>query len=255
MLYIIATPIGNLDDITPRALHALRQADVLACEDTRRTRILLSHFQIPSPPIVLSYREGVEERVGEKVVRLLQGGSTVALCSDGGYPGISDPGYRLARMVVKAGLEFHVLPGASAVHVALVSAGLPTSSYTFKGYPPRKPGALRRFFEDEKDRPHTLVLFESPFRVAKTLAAAREVLGNREAAVCIELTKKFERVLRGPLEELLQGVVGKPIKGEVTIVVAGCNPKFEAASGEDDKEPAEDSSLPSSVVPILSCDR
>lgn len=236
MLSIVATPIGNLDDITPRALEVLRRAEVLACEDTRRTRGLLTHFQIPAPSIMLSYRQGNEERVGEQIVRHLREGRSVALCSDGGYPGISDPGYRLVRQVTEAGLECQVVPGASAVHIALVSSGLPTSSYTFKGYPPRRPGALRRFFEDERDRPHTLVLFESPYRVSPTLTAAREVLGNREAAVCVELTKKFERILRGPLDALLRQLGGKPVRGEVTIVIAGNNPKFSAPEEEDAEE-------------------
>ena len=232
MLYIVATPIGNLDDLTPRALRALREAQVIACEDTRRTRILLSHFQIPTPRILLSYRQGNEERVGEQLLALLAQGSTVALCSDGGYPGISDPGYRLVRLVVERGASFEVLPGASAVDLALLYSGLPTSSYTFKGYPPRKPGALRRFFADEQDRPHTLICFESPFRVGATLAAALAVLGNREAAVCVELTKKFERIARGCLSDLAGRFAAEPIKGEVTLVFAGNNPKFTRETAE-----------------------
>ena len=227
MLYIVATPIGNLDDTSPRAVKALRESDVIACEDTRRTRILMDHFGITRPAVMISYREQTEHKAGERLIELLREGKTVSLCSDGGYPGISDPGYRLVRMAAEQGVEFCVLPGASAVTLALVSSGLPTSSYTFKGYPPRKPGPLRRFFDDEKDRPHTLVLFESPFRATHTLAAAQEVLGNRHAAVCIELTKKFERILRGPLGELCTLLSGKPIRGEVTIVIAGNNPKFE----------------------------
>jgi 16S rRNA (cytidine1402-2'-O)-methyltransferase len=178
VLYIIATPIGNLDDLTPRALAALRAADVLACEDTRRTRILLDHFGVPRPPIVVSYREQTEHSQSERLAGLLAEGRTVALVSDGGYPGISDPGYRIIRLAAERGLPLEVLPGASAVPVALLLSGLPTSSFTFKGYPPRKNGPLHRFFEEEKDRPHTLVLFESPFRVGQTLKAAFDVLGT-----------------------------------------------------------------------------
>ncbi len=226
MLTMVATPIGNLEDVGARALRTLREADVLACEDTRRTRILLDHYGIPKPGLVLSYREGNEQRVGERILNCLDRGLNVALCSDGGYPGISDPGYRLARMIAERGGEFQVIPGPSAVPVALLLSGLPTSSYTFKGYPPRKPGPLRRFFDEESDRPHTLVCFESPFRVGKTLAAARDTLGDREAAVCIELTKKFERVHRGGLVALAERFASEPIKGEVTIVVAGNHPKF-----------------------------
>ena len=236
MLYIVATPIGNLDDMTRRAVDVLRGADVIACEDTRRTRILLDRFEIPVPGSLLSYREHNEERAGEHLMNLLAGGKTVALCTDGGYPGISDPGYRLLRLAVERGVEFHVIPGASAVPVALLSSGLSTSSFTFKGYPPRKPGVLARFFEEEKDKPHTLVLFESPFRVGKTLAAALAVLGDRQAAVCIELTKKFERVSRGYLASLAAEFADQKIKGEVTLVIAGNNPKFARPDEEAETE-------------------
>jgi len=226
VLYIVATPIGNLDDMSARALEVLRGADIVACEDTRRTRALLSHFDIPRPQQFVSYREQTERKAGERLVKLLAEGKTVALCTDGGYPGISDPGYRLVSMAAERDIEFQVIPGASAVPVALVSSGLPTSSYTFKGYPPRKKGAARRFFEQDGDSPHTLVFFESPMRVASTLAIALEVLGSRKAAVCIELTKKFERVARGYLDDLCTEFGGIKVKGEVTIVIAGNNPKF-----------------------------
>ena len=159
-------------------------------------------------------------------MRLVEEGRRVVLCSDGGYPGISDPGYRLVSLAAERGIEYQVIPGASAVDVALLMSGLPTSSFTFKGYPPRRPGVLRRFFEEEKDMSHTLIIFESPFRVGATLSVALEVLGDRRAAVCIELTKKFERVRRGFLGQLCQEFCGAKIKGEVTIVIAGNNPKF-----------------------------
>jgi 16S rRNA (cytidine1402-2'-O)-methyltransferase len=227
MLYLVATPIGNLADISERALSVLREAHVLACEDTRRTRTLLAHFSIPVPQQMVSYREQTEQRMAGWLVQLARSGQNVVICSDGGYPGISDPGYRVASLAAEEKLEFHVIPGASAVDVALVSSGLPTSSWTFKGFPPRKPGALHRFFEEEKDREHTLVFFESPFRVAASLTVAHEVLGDRKAAVCIELTKKFERIHRGFLGDLKKELGAGPIKGEVTIVIAGANPKFE----------------------------
>lgn len=221
MLYVVATPIGNLGDMAPRALEALKGAGVVACEDTRRTWALLSHFGIPRPPEMISYREGNEERAGARILELLRGGADVALCTDGGYPGISDPGFRLVRDVVAQGLPMCALPGACAVNLALVMSGLPTSSWTFKGFPPRKPGALRRFFEEEAAMPHTLVLYESPFRLGHTLAAAAEVLGARPAAVCFELTKLHERVERGALPELAARFTGVAVKGEITIVVGG----------------------------------
>lgn len=233
MLHVVATPIGNLGDLTPRARAALQEAGLIACEDTRRTWGLLSACGL-SRPAMLSYRQGNEERAGEAVVAALRDGQSVVLCSDGGYPGISDPGYRLVRRVVQEGLPFDVIPGASAVDLALVCSGLPTSSYTFKGFPPRRPGALRRFFEEERAAAHTLICFESPFRVRTTLQAAHEVLGDREAAVCLELTKQHERVARGFLSDLRQQF-DRPPKGEVTLVIAGANAKF----ARDDREEME----------------
>lgn len=226
MLYVVATPVGNLGDVTPRALDALRTADAIACEDTRRTRRLLSHFEISRPGVFLSYRQGNEASVGARLLGMLAEGRDVVLCSDGGYPGISDPGYRLLAAACERDIEIDVLPGASAVPLALLQSGLPTSSYTFKGYPPRKPGARCRWFEAERDLPHTLVAYESPYRVAACLRSAREALGDRRAAVCIELTKTFQRVARGHLDELIDAFDGRKVKGEVTIVIAGNNPKF-----------------------------
>ena len=237
MLHVVATPIGNLGDLTPRARDAFTSADVIACEDTRRTWALLSAHHITRPKMI-SYRQGREEQAGQQILKELEAGREVVLCSDGGYPGISDPGYRLVRQAIEADIPFDVLPGACAVDLALVYSGLPTSSYTFKGFPPRKPGALRRFFEDEKEAPHTLVVYESPFRVGHTLKAALEVLGNRQAAVCIELTKQFERVSRGWLADLAAEYDGKTVKGEVALVIAGSNPKFSRADAdESDGEP------------------
>jgi 16S rRNA (cytidine1402-2'-O)-methyltransferase len=225
MLYIVATPIGNLGDFSARGIETLRSVDVIACEDTRRTRTLLTHFSIPAPQLV-SYREQTEARAGARILGFLQEGSSVALCTDGGYPGISDPGYRLVALAAENDIPVQVVPGAGAVEASLLLSGLPSSSYTFKGFPPRKRGAMCRFFEQERDLPHTLVVFESPFRVGKALAVAFETLGDRRASVCIELTKKFERVSRGFLGELADEYADRKVKGEVAIVIAGNNPKF-----------------------------
>ena len=226
MLHVVATPIGNLGDLSPRALDVLRGAAAIACEDTRRTWQLLSHFGIPRPPEMFSYRQGNEERVTMRVIDDVRAGKEVALCSDGGYPGISDPGYRLLRTCARDGVPYEVVPGASAVDVALLMSGLSTSSFTFRGFPPRGPGAIRNWFAEDRDREHTLICYESPFRVAATLEAALDVLGDREAAVCLELTKLHERVSRGYLSDLAAEFRGARVKGEVAIVIAGCNPKF-----------------------------
>ena len=235
MLHVVATPIGNLGDLSPRAIEALKGAAAIACEDTRRTWQLLSHFEIPRPQEMFSYRQGNEERVTEKVLALLAEGREVALCSDGGYPAVSDPGYRLIRACAQANVPYEVIPGASAVEVALLMSGLPTSSFTFRGFPPRGPGALRNWFAEDRDKEHMLICYESPFRIGATLAAALDALGDREAAVCIELTKMHERVERGYLSDLAAKFEKANVKGEVAIVIAGSNPKFSrgAAGAEE----------------------
>lgn len=225
-LYVVSTPIGNLDDITYRAIQILGKVDALACEDTRHTRKIFSRFEIPAPRIFFSYHEHNEESAGRKILKLLQEGKQVALCSDAGTPGISDPGYRIISEAIKQGFHVDIIPGPSAVISALLSSGLPTSSFTFKGFPSRKQGPREKFLIMEKDLPHTLVFFESPHRVESFLKDALEVLGNRLAAVCIDMTKMYEEIHKGYLEELLQLLAGKKIKGEVTIVISGNNPKF-----------------------------
>jgi 16S rRNA (cytidine1402-2'-O)-methyltransferase len=225
MLHVVATPIGNLADLSPRALDAFKGASLIACEDTRRTWQLLTHFGIPRPEMV-SYRQGNEDRTTEFVLSAVRAGRETVLCSDGGYPGISDPGYRLIRACAKEGVPYEVIPGASAVNVALLMSGLSTSSFTFRGFPPRGPGALRNWFAEDADKEHTLICYESPFRIAATLEAALDALGDREAAVCIELTKMHERVSRGYLSDLVKEFGGAKVKGEVALVIAGSNPKF-----------------------------
>ena len=231
MLHVVATPIGNLGDLSPRALEAFKSADAIACEDTRRTWQLLSHFGVPRPRDMFSYRQGNEGRVTARILAELSAGKEVVLCSDGGYPGISDPGYRLIRTCAKGGIPYEVVPGACAVEVALLASGLSTSSYVFRGFPPRGPGALRRWFASEAESEHTIICYESPFRIAATLAAALEALGDREAAVCIELTKMHERVSRGFLSDLVAEFDGLKVKGEVALVIAGSNPKFARGGG------------------------
>ena len=169
MLHVVATPIGNLGDLSPRALEAFRNAYAIACEDTRRTWQLLSHFSVPRPQEMFSYRQGNEERTEGRVIAMLEQGHEVVLCSDGGYPGISDPGYRLLRACAAKGLQYDIIPGACAVDVALLMSALPTSSYTFRGFPPRGPGALRNWFAADAASPHTIICYESPYRICKTV--------------------------------------------------------------------------------------
>ena len=220
-LYVVATPIGNMKDVTLRALDVLRGCDALAAEDTRRTRQLLTRYEIPRPRTLLSLHEHNEEHSAQRVVGLLQGGAKVALCSDAGTPLISDPGYRTLKLVVEGGFPVVAIPGPSASVAALTISALPPSSFTFKGFPPRKPGPRKRFFEQDAEQPHTLVVYESPHRIARMLADAHEALGDREACVCIDLTKKFEATHRGLLSALAEQFDGVTVKGEITVVIAG----------------------------------
>lgn len=241
-LYLVATPIGNLEDVTLRALRILREAEVLVCEDTRRTRILLDRYEIPVPATVLSCNEFNERDQARRILRMLDEGRMVALCSDAGYPLVSDPGYPLLAGAIEAGHEIDVIPGPSAVLTALALSGLPVASFTFKGFPPRKPGQRRKFLEMERDQPHTLIFFESPHRLALLLRDAYSVLGNRQAVVCIELTKKFQGVYRETLQQLSAMFATKAFRGEVTVVIAGNNRKFVKA---------DDPSVPQSQTPEL----
>ncbi len=231
-LYVVATPIGNLEDVTHRAVRVLGEVDALACEDTRRTRVLLERHDISKPGLVFSYHEHNEEQAARRIMGLLEKGSTVALCTNAGYPGISDPGYRAVSQAIDKGFRVEVIPGAGAVETALAASGLSAASFTFKGFAPKKPGKKRAFLETERDSPHTLVFFESPARVGSFLALAREVLGDRMAAVCVELTKMHEEVARGYLSELAARFADEKVRGEVTVVIAGNNPKFVRGAGD-----------------------
>jgi len=218
MLYLVATPIGNLSDISQRALETLRQADYIASEDTRKTGRLLAHFDIKKPQI--SFHEHNERRVVGRIMSLLAQRKTVALVTSAGTPGISDPGFTLVRAALEAGVEVTMIPGPTALVMALVLSGLPTHSFTFRGFAPRKPGQRQRFLAVDKDSPHTLIFYESPHRLRAFLADALEVFGDRRAALAKELTKMFESIRRGALSELLAGLEEKT-KGEYVIVIEG----------------------------------
>jgi 16S rRNA (cytidine1402-2'-O)-methyltransferase len=244
-LFIIATPIGNLEDITLRAIRVLGELDALACEDTRHTRIIFEKHGIHSPRTILSYREQNEALAEARIIGFLRDGLSVGICSDAGYPGISDSGYRIITKALVEGFPVEVVPGAGAIEPALLSSGLPTSSFTFKGFPPRKTGVRQRYLAMEKDQPHTLVFYESPFRLHKLLSDALAVLGDRHAAVCVELTKQFEKTHRGSLSELAEQFKDVKVRGEVTVVIAGNNPKFSA--GKDEAEDEDHESATSNV--------
>jgi 16S rRNA (cytidine1402-2'-O)-methyltransferase len=215
-LVVCPTPIGNLEDVTLRVLSALREADVVACEDTRRTRTLLDRYGVSAP--LVSYHEHNEERRAAELVERMRGGAVVALVSDAGMPLISDPGYVLVRACVAAGLAVEVLPGPSAALAALVASALPADSWRFVGFLPRKRGELRRLFGEAGA---TLVAFESPRRLPATLAVLAEVDPSRPAAVCRELTKVHEEVVRGTAAELAERYRGEAPRGEVVLVVGG----------------------------------
>ena len=220
MLYLVATPIGNLNDITLRALSTLREVDIIASEDTRKTGLLLKHFDISRPQI--AFHEHNEQRVGQHLEDLLKQGKSVALVTNAGTPGISDPGYTLVRRAINAHIDVTMIPGPTALIMALVLSGLPVHSFTFRGFPPRKSGPRRRFIEIDEEAPHTLIFYESPYRLEAFLQDALEVLGDREAAIANDLTKMFEFVQRGTISSLLQWVAQQSkLKGEFIVVIAG----------------------------------
>ena len=222
-LVVIPTPIGNLEDITLRALSALRDADVIACEDTRRTRVLLDRFGVSAP--LVSYHEHNEEARARELVGRMQGGEVVALVSDAGMPLVSDPGFVLLREAVAAGIAVEVLPGASAVITALVASGLPSSRWSFVGFLPRKASELASVLA----APETLVAFESPKRLAKSLGA---IAPDRDVAVCRELTKMHEEVVRGTAGELAERYAAEPPRGEIVLVVGPAADSPDAISDE-----------------------
>ena len=226
-LVVCPTPIGNLEDVTLRVLSALRDADVVACEDTRRTRKLLDRYGVSAS--LVSYHEHNEESRAAELVERMRGGATVALVSDAGMPLVSDPGYVLVRACVAAGLPVEVLPGPSAAIAALVASALPADRWRFVGFLPRKKAELRRAFDDAGG---TLVAFESPKRLPGTLAVLAELDPERQVAVCRELTKVHEEVARGTAAELARRYEGSPPKGEVVLVV-GHRPE----RGQDDDGP------------------
>ena len=229
-LFVVGTPIGNLEDITLRAIRVLKEADLIACEDTRRTQQLLNHYQIHTP--TLSYHEHNEmTRAPELVIKLAEG-NNIALVSDAGMPVVSDPGFRLVHLAVRHAIPVVPVPGASAFVAALAASGLPVDKFRFLGFLPSKKAARRRMLEENKSSTKTLVFYEAPHRILDMLRDVRDILGERDVVLAREVTKVHEEFWRGTVSALLERAKGKAIKGEITLLVGGAT-----ATGET--KPAE----------------
>jgi len=216
-LYLVATPIGNLEDITLRALRTLKECDVIAAEDTRHTGQLLKHFGFSRP--LLSYFQFNEAKRSQEIIERLRRGETVALVTDSGSPGISDPGERVVKAALAAGFRVEPVPGACALVAALTAGGLPTEEYHFVGFLPHKSGQRRKKLEELRSFAGTLVLYESPYRIEKLLAELNEVFPGRSVVLARELTKKFEEFLRGTPAQLLEVAKKRPLKGEFVVLI------------------------------------
>lgn len=218
-LYLVATPIGNLEDITLRALRTLKECDVIAAEDTRHTGRLLKHFEISKP--LISYFQFNEAKRSEQIIERLRRGEKVALVTDAGTPGISDPGERVVKAVIAAGLRVESVPGPCALVAALTASGLSTDEFHFIGFLPHKSGQRRTQLEHLKTVPGALVLYESPYRIEKLLTELKEILPDRRIVLARELTKKFEEFLRGTPAELITQIGARTLKGEFVVLVEG----------------------------------
>lgn len=218
-LYVVATPIGNLEDITRRALRVLREVEIIAAEDTRRTRVLLTHYQIETS--LTSLYEHNEAHKAPALIKRLEGGADIALVSEAGTPAISDPGYRLIQLAIARGIRVVPIPGPSAILAALTVSGLPTDRFVFEGFLPKRPGKRRRRLEALRGEARTVILYESPRRVRALLQEILEMWGDRRVAVARELTKTFEEVVRGTVSQVQAHFAERSPLGEVTIVVEG----------------------------------
>ncbi len=233
-LYLVPTPIGNLEDITLRALRILKEVDLILAEDTRTSSKLLRHYEIDKK--VLAHHQFNEHKTTESLVRQLQEGTTMALITDAGTPGISDPGFLLARACIQAGIEVECLPGATAFVPALVNSGLPSDRFLFEGFLPHKKGRQTRL-KELATQPYTFILYESPFRLVKSLEQLATYLGpERQACVSRELTKIYEENRRGTLAELASWYTAHTPKGEIVLIVAGSNGNYTPQTGETEDE-------------------
>lgn len=218
ILYIVSTPIGNLEDITLRALRILKEVDLIAAEDTRRTKGLLTYYGISKP--LTSYFSYNEKEKGEYLLNKLKDGKNIAIVSDAGTPGISDPAYYLIRLAMNNDIKVHPVPGPTGVIAALSIAGLPTDRFIFEGFLPRKAGKRHKRLESFINEERTVIIYESPYRIITTLQEIKDILGNRFVAIVRELTKIHEEVIRGTLDEVIQKLKGRMIKGEIILVIS-----------------------------------
>lgn len=218
-LFICATPIGNLEDLTFRARRILQEVDLIAAEDTRQTKKLLDYYQINTPQT--SYHKFNIRSKTDYLIKILKEGKSLALVSDAGVPGISDPGYEIIREAITQNIKVIPIPGASALISALVVSGLPTKNFIFFGFLPKKPGKRRKVLKGLTDLEATIIIYESPYRIVKCLKDIKEVMGERFVVIARELTKKFEEVMRGKVSELLDEWENRPRKGEMVLLIEG----------------------------------
>ena len=233
-LYVVATPIGNLEDITLRALRVLKEVDVIAAEDTRHTQILLSHYGIRTP--LTSYHEHNEKTKARQLMSRLERGEQIALVSDAGTPAISDPGYRLAVEAIRGGIPVIPIPGASALTAVLSAGGLPTDRFVFEGFLPAKKQERRARLRALSSETGTLVIYEAPHRLTETLNDLAEILGDREIVLAREVSKVHEEFLRGRLTEVAKQVAGREIKGELTLLIGGSRGQSEVSQEQIEEE-------------------
>jgi 16S rRNA (cytidine1402-2'-O)-methyltransferase len=223
VLYVVATPIGNLEDITLRALRILKEVDCIAAEDTRHTKKLLTHYDIPTP--LTSYYDHIEADKAPALIAQLQAGKNIALVSDAGTPGIADPGYRLVKGAAEVGIAVVPIPGPSTVTALLSVGGLPTDRFAFEGFLPAKSSHRRKVLQQLKDEERTLIFFESPHRLLESLLEIEAVLGARLIVIGRELTKRYEEVLRGTISEVRASLLTREVKGEVALLITGATKK------------------------------
>lgn len=245
-VYLVPTPIGNLKDITLRALEVLKNVDIIAAEDTRQTLKLLNHFDIKKP--LISYHQHNEQGKSEDILEIIEGGKEIAIVTDAGTPGISDPGAVIVQKCIEKGYSFEVLPGATAITTALVYSGLDTTKFLFRGFISRENKERKKLFDEVRNAKETLIFYESPHRLLNTLSVLQNELGNRRISVCRELTKLHEDIVRGTIEEVINIFKEKGVKGEFVLVVEG---KTQSEIDKENKEKWENLSVEEHLIAII----